>query len=134
MMSVISHLHQMRQMPEEVRFLYTLRQPEPQDQVLFLSRLRAIAQTVAGIQFRLQLYLTGGISPFSLEIEGTSRTTAQHRRVTHDDLIEAIGKPEDRAGVVCYVCGPPAMTDEFVEVLRHAEGMEEERVLCEKWW
>ncbi|KAI9874013.1 MAG: hypothetical protein M1830_010295 [Pleopsidium flavum] len=134
LMSILSHLHQLDQMPEEVRFLYTLRQPEPEERILFLSRLEAIAESVTATRFRLQLYLTGGSSPSSPKIEGTPRTTVQHRRVTHSDLIEAISNPEDRAGAVCYICGPPAMTDEFVDVLRHAEGMEEERVLCEKWW
>lgn len=34
---------------------------------------------------------------------------------------------------VCYLCGPPKMTDEFVEVLRALLG-EKERVIFEKWW
>jgi len=28
----------------------------------------------------------------------------------------------------------PTMTDEFVELLKKAPGMDEKRVLCEKWW
>jgi hypothetical protein len=35
---------------------------------------------------------------------------------------------------VVYVCGVPDMTNEFVDLLRKTEGMEEKRVLCEKWW
>ena len=50
------------------------------------------------------------------------------------DLINAIGPVVGRKGVVAYVCGPPPLTDWAVEVLRLAEGMDKERVLCEKWW
>lgn len=56
------------------------------------------------------------------------------RRITHDDLVHALGPVSERRGVVAYVCGPGGMTDEFIEVLRGQEGMEERRVLCEKWW
>ena len=58
----------------------------------------------------------------------------RHRRITHEDLLDAIGPVAERRGVVVYVCGPRMMTDDFVEVLMRAEGMEEKRVLCEKWW
>lgn len=40
----------------------------------------------------------------------------------------------DRDSVVAYVCGPAGMTDEVVDVLSKAEGMEQGRVLCERWW
>ena len=48
--------------------------------------------------------------------------------------MDAIGLVDGRKGVVAYVCGPPPLTDWAVDVLRGAEGMEKERVLCEKWW
>lgn len=48
--------------------------------------------------------------------------------------MEALGEPGERTGVVAYVCGPAGMTDEVVGALRRADGMEEKRVLCEKWW
>jgi len=64
------------------------------------------------------------------------------RRVTEADLVRAVdgyrtpvfGSEHDRQGTVCYVCGPPRMTDEFVGFLSRQNGMSEERVLCEKWW
>ena len=63
------------------------------------------------------------------------------RRLGPRDLVGAIDgfQPDasggrGREGVVCYVCGPPRMTDEMVEFLGRQEGMEEERVLCEKCW
>ncbi|KAK0917721.1 hypothetical protein LTR02_000087 [Friedmanniomyces endolithicus] len=57
------------------------------------------------------------------------------RRVTEADLVRAIdgyrtpvfGTKHDRQGTVCYVCGPPRMTDEIVGFLSRQEGMSEER-------
>lgn len=48
--------------------------------------------------------------------------------------MEALGPVEKRKGVVVYICGPPGMTDEFVEVMGRAEGMDPTMVFCEKWW
>lgn len=56
------------------------------------------------------------------------------QRLSHEDLIAALGDVKQRKGVVAYVCGPAGMTDEVFGLLRSAEGMEERRVLCEKWW
>ena len=56
------------------------------------------------------------------------------RRIGHEDLLDALGPVGERKGVVVYICGPPEMTDEFVEVVKGAEGMEAGRVFCEKWW
>ncbi|KAI1112592.1 hypothetical protein F5Y14DRAFT_421157 [Nemania sp. NC0429] len=61
------------------------------------------------------------------------------RRCTvEDDVVKAVGgTPAERRFAVVYVCGVPAMTDEFVATLtdrRRGLGMEPHRVLCEKWW
>ncbi|KAK4694762.1 hypothetical protein P7C71_g2871, partial [Lecanoromycetidae sp. Uapishka_2] len=58
----------------------------------------------------------------------------EFRRFKERDLELALGPVDERKGTVAYVCGPPAMTDWAVGVLRGAEGMAEKRVLCEKWW
>lgn len=58
----------------------------------------------------------------------------EFRLFEQQDLEIALGPVEERKGIVAYVCGPPAMTDWAVSVLRRSKGMEEERVLCEKWW
>ncbi len=132
---MISHLYQTKQMPQEVQFLYATRMSEPEGRVLFLSRLQAISQSVPPYQLQLTLYVSGLESP-SLLVRNSSlmNVRLQQRRINRSDLMDAIGGPQNRASVVCYVCGPPAMTDEFVQVLRQAEGMEEHNVLCEKWW
>lgn len=56
------------------------------------------------------------------------------RRISQDDLLETLGPQDNRGNTVVYVCGHPTMTDEFVELLKHTPGMDEKRVLCEKWW
>ncbi len=129
---MMAHLHYTKQMPQEVRVLYTSRMSESgRSDFLFGTRLRRICCLgLSRTQFRLQFYVTGEHQLLPERV----RAQWQQRRINHDDLIEAIGSREDRVGVVCYVCGPPAMTDDFVSVLRHAEGMDEHRVLCEKWW
>lgn len=50
------------------------------------------------------------------------------------DALDALGPRVDRKNTVAYICGPPKMTDVFVERLSTAEGMDPKRVLCEKWW
>lgn len=120
-------------MPEEVQLLYSSRVSESGETTfLFANRLRKIANSWPRPQFRMQFYVTG---EREVSLPKKDRMRWRQHRIEHDDLIEAIGRsPIDRAGVVCYVCGPPAMTDDFVSFLRHAEGMDERRVLCEKWW
>lgn len=60
--------------------------------------------------------------------------SVEFRRFERQDLETALGPVAERGKVVAYVCGPRAMTDWAVDVLRGSKGMEEKRVLCEKWW
>ena len=53
------------------------------------------------------------------------------------DIVSALGRDKKESAV--YVCGVPTMTDEFVKLLTSSEesgglGMDEDRVLFEKWW
>ena len=66
--------------------------------------------------------------------EANDRLSEYHRRMTEEDLVDALGPLNERNGVVAYVCGPPAMTDWAVDTLETTEGMENRRVFCEKWW
>jgi NAD(P)H-flavin reductase len=52
-----------------------------------------------------------------------------NRRIEKQDLVDSVG---DSEGTVCFVCGPPGMTDEFVGIFEGLVGAE--RVFCEKWW
>ena len=120
-----------------VRVLYTVRKGA--EEVLFYERIRAIAEMYAGskdVDFKFVLHETGG-GEGGVRADGrVEGKSVEHkgRRIEHRDLMECLGPEEGRRNTVAYVCGPPKMTDEFVEVFGKATGMEEKRVLCEKWW
>ena len=107
-----------------------------------------VAAIADPLNISLSLYLTG---PAAEGAASDDRGIIEHgklpnrtfgRRITERDLSGALdgwrkpvyGPEHDRQGTVCYVCGPPRMTDEFVAFLSRQEGMSEQRVLCEKWW
>lgn len=121
--------------PISVQFLYTSKIPhDGLDSVLFLPRLKQIFASSASIGWSLCCYLTG-ISPSSNPLSTAEGIQSIYpRRINHEDLLQALGPVSERNGVVAYVCGPAAMTDEFLKVLRIQEGMEAKRVLYEKWW
>lgn len=58
----------------------------------------------------------------------------QAGRITEKDLDEVLGEVPGRERTLVYVCGPKTMTDTFVEYISSREGMEKQRVMCEKWW
>ena len=134
-MSILTHLAATNGLPGVVRVLYTVRSPtghfDP-TQILFLERLQAIARE-APQKVKLTLFLTGGEAE-SGRPENLDQVTIKRRRVSHEDLLDAVGPRDDRPRTVCYVCGPSKMTDGFVDVLKNTEGMKENSVLCEKWW
>jgi NAD(P)H-flavin reductase len=130
-----------------LRLLYGTRE-KPVESILFYERIARILgkhlksePAVAGADhdYRATMYLTGGAKE---SIDEASRhkmlesepTEHKYRRVNHTDLIEALGPVAGRKDTVAYVCGPPRMTDECVEILSRADGMDPRRVLCEKWW
>ncbi|KAG9239294.1 putative oxidoreductase NAD-binding domain-containing protein 1 [Amylocarpus encephaloides] len=118
-----------------VSFLYTTR-ARPLRETLFLSRLTE-AVTSLKDQATATLFRTQPKASSELEAkseESRSSLAIQERRITAEDILNELGPVEDRSNVVVYVCGPPQLTDEFVEVAKKAEGMKEENVLCEKWW
>ncbi|KAK2630344.1 hypothetical protein QTJ16_001164 [Diplocarpon rosae] len=115
----------------QVRFLYSVRSsPEGAGggEVLFLSRLRSLCKTL-GEKGSLRFFVTG-----EGEVMNAGDLSIKRRRMTDRDVEDALGDVEERSGTVCYVCGVPGMTDEFVEIARQAEGMDGTRVLSEKWW
>ena len=147
-MSILSHLSNEPVIrPLSVRILYTTRPLTGRlGDILFYTRIRGLLSAKESVQWTLDLYLTGPPPASerpeageSGDIKDEEKTGAEgvsihRRRITHEDLLAATGPVEGRKGVVAYVCGPARMTDEFVNVLQTAEGMSEERVLCEKWW
>jgi len=137
----------------EVRFLYSLRDSSERrkvDEMLFVERLAGFygkGQLTGG----LRLFLTssrkveddggGGGGAASDEQEGLIACNGVPipfvpRRIKVEDIAEAVGP--DRRFAAVYVCGVPSMTDEFVARLTvplpDGVGMEQHRVLFEKWW
>ncbi|KAL8942593.1 MAG: hypothetical protein Q9216_001575 [Gyalolechia sp. 2 TL-2023] len=141
LMSIISHLHQKR--PKDllrIQFLYMTRFPESEDpsSILFLDRLRTLFHN-STYDGTFALFLTQCSETEMDDLvgrmgNGLIRPETVCGRISHMALLGAISPVEERKGTVAYVCGVPSMTDDFVAVLRGAEGMEESRVLCEKWW
>jgi len=91
------------------------------------------AKRQSGMDIDLRLHLTGVSKDDIKHAEGLPGHTVAGR-VAGSDLDAALGPEDDRSGTVCYVCGPPAMTDSFVDFLSSRSGMDRSRVLCEKWW
>lgn len=142
LISIFAHLLRSSRRPREIHFLYASKataQLDPQT-ILFLPRLVDLVAAAPDPGVTLSLFLTGTGERGEARIEHgkfPNRTFA--RRIADRDVVQAVDgfgqtEPAERATTLCYVCGPPGMTDGFVEVLTGLEGMGEERVLCEKWW
>lgn len=145
LISIFSYLIHIptRQRPREIHFLYaTKASPELDAQsILFLPRLLDLVAAAADQNnVTLSLYATGtGDEDGGLIEDGRLPNRTFARRIQEFDLVRALdgfrkGGAGEREGTVCYVCGPPRMTDEVVAFLSQQEGMSPERVLCEKWW
>lgn len=126
-------------MVKNVRLLYTSRRETESNgraaKVLFETRLMDIAgkwNNHEQVDYKYSFFDTSG--QLSDEQPRPNNMAVYSRRISQDDLFEALGPEDSRANTVVYVCGLPTMTDQFVELLQHAPGMEEKRVLCEKWW
>ncbi|RYP62953.1 hypothetical protein DL770_009494 [Monosporascus sp. CRB-9-2] len=127
--------------PFEVEFLYSTRDPGREhrkaERMLFLNRIASIFAE-GRLKGRLRLFLTGGDeAEGDILLSGAAGHGKVHfhgRRMAADDVAAAVGT--DRRFAVVYICGVPAMTDEFVRRLTDPAGlaMEPHRVLCEKWW
>lgn len=150
-MSMLEHLHLESYLrPDRIRSLRLLygTRARPEEAILFYERIARILEEyrtgesqegAANLGYRTTMYLTGGTDWSSDHVSGyealhTDHVDHEYQRITRADLLEALGPVAGRQETVAYVCGPPKMTDEFVEILSRAEGMDSRRVLCEKWW
>lgn len=117
----------------DVKFLYSTKESTrgSSGEILFLSRLKSVFESL-GEEGDLRIFLTPekGQSADS----GSSESGVSVRRISDRDLEDALGPVNERNGTICYVCGVPTMTDEFVEKVKRAEGIVESNVLFEKWW
>jgi hypothetical protein len=137
--------------PKTIHILYSSRLPQDQgtgsadailDQILFLPRLRQIIRSQESshrLHISLDLFLTDLSSSSDLLSSGSPSDLKIHPdRISYHDLRSAAVGPGgelDSQGTVCYVCGPPDMTDSIVEKLVEMLGNGgEQRVFFEKWW
>ncbi|KAL2037394.1 hypothetical protein N7G274_009879 [Stereocaulon virgatum] len=151
LISILSHLHQNKnECPPRLDLLYSARIGDSGklSSILFHERLRSILERGFGTSRNYKLFVTDTVKPnevsdknqsgaksaLKADTDDVGEGKVERRRFEEKDLIDAIGPVEKRGGVVAYVCGPPPMTDWAVSVLKGAEGMESNRVLCEKWW
>jgi ferredoxin-NADP reductase len=149
-MSMLEHLYLESYLEpgkiRSLRLLYGTR-ARAGEAVLFYERIgRILLQYTRGKSrhsaeqdYKMAMHLTGPSHWSPDEVPGydgfdTDHIEHKYRRINNADLIQALGPVADRKNTVAYACGPPEMTDEFVETLNRAEGMDEHRVLCEKWW
>ena len=121
----------------EVVFLYSTRDPtgaEGLQDILFLRRLQDVSRAI-GQEGEFTLFLTSGKEAGEAgEVKVEGFHNLQRRRIQERDLMGALGPVKERGSTVCYICGVPGMTDDFVERVRRVDGMKEENVLFEKWW
>ncbi|RKU41876.1 hypothetical protein DL546_003269 [Coniochaeta pulveracea] len=154
--SMLSWLHNQNDLGFEVEVLYSIRRddvPIQAERLLFVERLvrmfEGIGQATGDTQGsrmarklpgRLRIFLTNsGLSSQTYAIPCAAlgkelNTRCELRRMSPRDVSEAVGADKDSALV--YVCGVPAMTDEFIEYLisQDGAGMDMARVLFERWW
>lgn len=89
------------------------------------------------LRISLELFITDLPHDSPLLASPPSDIIIHSRRIKRQDLqatiigVDAEVNPKE---TVCYMCGPPGMTDEFVGLLTGMLGGEKQRVLFEKWW
>ena len=126
----------------------------PQDQadnlrsILFFPRLSSICQhwtyQDSPLTFNLHMFHTSSsLQATTLRSPSSARIHHHNGRLTTSAVLSALHNTSSSGprpatpvqDTLAYICGPPTMTDELVELLQSVPGMEEEgRVLCEKWW
>jgi len=135
MMTAIHEQWSMRvqQKPTKVHFFYSTKVDEKlvdSTKIPFLDRLKNY-ESHHPERMSLTLFVTGNYEKLEDPEELPWHFT---RRLTKPDVLTALGDIGRRQRTVCYVCGPPSMTDELVCFLNSLDGLEASRVLSEKWW
>ncbi|KAF3388458.1 Oxidoreductase NAD-binding domain-containing protein 1 [Penicillium rolfsii] len=152
LISILSHLNNQTEstQPLNIQFLYSSRLPQDHEraapdeslnQILFLPRIRQIMhsqQQSHRLRISLDLFLTNSKSSRLTPFSAPSDLTIHSKRIEKSDLLSAVVGGDGRIDPqesVAYVCGPPQMTDEMVELLKEILGEGgEQRVFFEKWW
>ncbi|KAL2808375.1 hypothetical protein BJX63DRAFT_424678 [Aspergillus granulosus] len=152
-MSMLSHLNNNDETTGSfhpslnIHVLYSSKLPEnatPEtalSQIPFLPRLREIVRSQEQshrLRISLNLFLTNNHDQSSaLPAQSPQDLAIQSRRIGRADLQRTVsGKDSQFAPneTVCYVCGPPQMTDELVDILSDLLDGQKDRIYFEKWW
>jgi NAD(P)H-flavin reductase len=137
LISIFAHLMGLEKRPKKVRFVYGTKVEEGEikaSRILFLTRLMELIRKQGNGDVQLDLFVTG-TSQKKIDEATDLPDHAKLGRIEKDDLEAAIGEDRNvRQATVAYVCGPPAMTDQFVDFLSTRDGMDKRKVLYEKWW
>ncbi|KAL4865689.1 hypothetical protein BDV12DRAFT_187975 [Aspergillus spectabilis] len=131
----------------DINILYSSKLPEASspesalNQILFLQRLREIVRSQSQshrLRITLSLFLTNLEDQSSpLLIQPPKDLTIHPRRINHNDLRKTVSGTNGKfspSETVCYVCGPPQMTDETVNTVTNLLNGQKDRVFFEKWW
>jgi hypothetical protein len=137
LISIFAHLMSLSKRPKKIRFVYGTKVEEGQikaSRILFLTRLMELVKKQGDGDVQLDLFLSA-TSQKEIDEAADLPEHVKLGRIEKDDLEAAIGKDRSiRQATLAYVCGPPAMTDQFVDFLSSRDGMDKRKVLCEKWW
>ncbi|KAL4910612.1 hypothetical protein BDW74DRAFT_172084 [Aspergillus multicolor] len=131
-----------------IHVLYSSKLPESEstnpesalDQILFLRRLREIIRAQSQCQrlrINVDLFLSNLDQSSSLLSQPPKDVAIHSRRINHDDLTRTVTGTDTKFtsnDTVCYVCGPPQMTDEVVKTATELLNGQKDRVFFEKWW
>jgi hypothetical protein len=130
---MVSRMHDIGLMRHMVHFLYTSKVNGNYDvsNVLGLQRLLNFSTQYPG-EFHLHLFFSG--HPGRILMEGAvPRHRFEPRIVLDSDVIDALSSMDSAGRTLCYVSGPPEMTDHFAPLLREEVGPQNTYVLSEKW-
>ncbi|KAF6240531.1 hypothetical protein HO173_001199 [Letharia columbiana] len=154
LLSIITHLILHSDYHGQIELLYTSRKGPSGNisSILFVKRIHELFQRdLPQKRHHYTLFCTAPFALPSTSHSGEKRSNVirersgdmhyvgehqsiEYRRFEQKDLETALGPVEERGNTVAYVCGPPRMTDWAVDVLNRSKGMDQARVLCEKWW
>ncbi|OAR01026.1 hypothetical protein LLEC1_01340 [Akanthomyces lecanii] len=105
--------------------------------VLFWGRIVDLFRR-GRVSGRAKLFLTGPRSHAGdVESYKTDEVNICFGRITRDDILPEIRAGGGKDSTLAYICGPPAMTDYFVDMLTApdmASEIDDARVKSEKWW
>lgn len=107
-----------------ITLLYSASRPS---ELAYRSHLEQLAE--ADPRIRLRLHVTRNAAP---EEPWDGDCVGRIDEAALAAALETAGG--DRSKVLTYLCGPPAMTDELVSLMRTELGLPRSRVRFEKWW